>query len=108
MLLNGAHKCLQDNEAVQTTVKDNPGIGSEEAEELIYDKLEPRLRSEIIDRYQSFLAISKAMKKDPFHKKITATAKRIRDEDEFDEDEVLDMPLKRRYLMENLIHQPIS
>ena len=43
------------------------------------DKLETRYRSEIIDRYQSFIAISKAMKKDPFHKTIAATTKRLRD-----------------------------
>ena len=60
MLANGAHKGLQDtfDEAVQTSVKDNPSIDTEGAEERTNNKLEPRYRSEIIDRYQSFLAIS--------------------------------------------------
>ena len=81
MLVNGAHKCLQDtlDEAIQTKVKDNPDIDTELAEVPTYNKLKTRYRSEIIDRYQSFLAISKAMKKDPLHKKITATAKILRD-----------------------------
>ena len=37
MFVNGAHKCLRDTfiEAVQTTVKDNPGIGTEEAEDAL-------------------------------------------------------------------------
>ena len=39
------------------------------------------------------------MKKDPLHKKITDTAKRQRDEDEFDEDDALRYVIKkRRYL----------
>ena len=37
---------------------------TEEAEELTFDKLEPRFRSEVIERYPAFLAVSKAMKKD--------------------------------------------
>ena len=61
MLANGAHKGLRDtfDEAVQISVKDNPSIDTEGAEELTYNKREPRYRSEISDRYQSFLAISK-------------------------------------------------
>ena len=65
MLANGAHKGLQDtlDEAVQTSVKDNPNIDTEGAEELTDNKLEPRYRSEIIDHYRSFLAISKPCRK---------------------------------------------
>ena len=41
------------------------------------------------------------MKKDPLHKKITDTAKRLRDEDEFDEDDALRYAIKkRRYLLD--------
>ena len=89
VFVGGAHRYLQDtfNESVQYTVEKHPDMDTEEAEEVAYDKLEPRYRAEVIDRYQSFLKVSKAMKKDPLHKKITATAKRLRDDDEFDEDE---------------------
>ena len=43
------------------------------------------------------------MKKDPLHKKITATAKRLRDDDEFDEDEALRYAIKKKitFWMEN-------
>ena len=53
-----------------------------------------------------------AMKKDPLHKNITATAKKLRDDDEFDEDEALRYAIKKEdtFWMENLknmTHHPI-
>ena len=91
LIVGGAHRYLQDtfNESVQHTVEKHPDLDTEEAEEVTFDKLEPRNRAEVIDRYQSFLKLSKAMKKDSLHKKITATAKRLRYDDEFDENEAL-------------------
>ena len=40
----------------------------DEAEEVTFDKLEPRYRAEAIGQYKAFLKFSKAMKKDPLHK----------------------------------------
>ena len=108
VFVGGAHRYLQDtfNESVQHTVEKHPDIDTEEAEEVAFDKLEPRYRAEVIDRYQSFLKVSKAMKKDPLHKKITATAKRLRDDDEFDEDEALRYAIKkRRYLLDGKLEE---
>ena len=46
------------------------------------------------------------MKKDPLHKKITATAKRLRDDDEFDRDEALIYAIKkRRYLLDGKLEE---
>ena len=46
------------------------------------------------------------MKKDPLHKKITDTAKRLRDEDEFDEDNALRYAIKkRRYLLDGKLEE---
>ena len=45
---------------------------------MTFDKLEPRYRAEAIGQYKAFLKLSKAMKKNPLHKKITDTAKRLR------------------------------
>ena len=63
VFVGGAHRYLQDtfNESVQQTVEKNPVIDREEAEEVAFDKLEPRYRAEVIDRYQRFLKVSKAM-----------------------------------------------
>ena len=114
VFVGGAHRYLQDtfNESVQHTVEKHPDMDTDEAEEVILNKLEPRYRAEVIDCYQRFLKVSKAMKKDPLHKKITATAKRLRDDDEFDEDEALRYAIKKEdtFLKENLknmIHHPI-
>ena len=108
VFVGGAHRYLHDtfNESVQHTVEKHPDMDTEEAEEVAFDKLEPRYRAEVIDRYQSFLRVSKAMKKDPLHKKITATAKRLRDDDEFDEDEALRYAIKkRRYLLDGKLEE---
>ena len=46
------------------------------------------------------------MKKDPLHKKITDTAKRLRDEDDFDEDDALKYAIKkRRYLLDGNLEE---
>ena len=60
-------------------------MNTEEAEEITITDIQSRgHRSNT-----AFLKISKAMAKDPLHKKITAAAKRQRDDEEFDEDESL-------------------
>ena len=79
---------------------------------MTFDKLEPRYRAEAIGQYKAFLKLSKAMKKDPLHKKITDTAKRLRDEDDFDEDDALKYAIKNEDTswmgnLKNLTHQPI-
>ena len=108
--VGGAHRHLKFtfNEGVQHTVEKKPGIDTDEAEEVTFDKLEPTYRAEVIIRYQCFLKVSKTMKKDPLHKKVTTTAKRLRDDDEFDE--VCYQKKEDTSWMENLknlIHQPI-
>ena len=112
--VDGAYSILQDtfNEGVQHIIEKNPDIDTEEAEEVTFDKLEPRYRAEAIGQYKAFLKLSKAMKKDPLHKRITDTAKRLRDEDDFDEDDALKYAIKNEDTswmgnLKNLTHQPI-
>ena len=108
VFVGGAHRYLQEtfNESVQHTIKKHPDIDTDEAEEVTFNKLEPRYRAEVIDRYKRFFKVSKAMKKDPLHKKITTTAKGLRDEDEFDEDEALRYAFKkRRYLLDRKLEE---
>ena len=81
-------------------------MNTDEAEEVTFDKLEPRYRAEAIGQYKAFLKFSKAMKKDALHKKITDTAKRLRDEDDFDEDDALKYAIKkRRYLLDRKLEE---
>ena len=114
IFVNGAHSILQDTfaETVQTTVKDNPDIDTEVAEEDTFNKLEPRYRAEAIGQYMAFFKLSKAMKKDSLHKKITDTANRLQDEDEFDEDGALRYAIKNEDTsgmgnLKTLTRQPI-
>ena len=106
--VNGAHSILQDtfNEGVQHIIEKNPDMNTDEAEEVTFDKLEPRYRAEAIGQYKAFLKFSKAMKKDALHKKITDTAKRLLDEDDFDEDDALKYAIKkRRYLLDGKLEE---
>ena len=106
--VNGAHSILQDtfNEGVQHIIMKNPDMNTDEAEEVTFDKLEPKYRAEAIGQYKAFLKFSKAMKKDPLHKKITDTTKRLRDEDDFDEDDALKYAIKkRRYLLDGKLEE---
>ena len=112
--VDGAHSILQDtfNEGVQHIIEKNQDMNTDEAEEVTFDKLEPRYRAEAIGQYKAFLKFSKAMKKDPLHKKITDTAKRLRDEDDFDEDDALKYAIKNKDTswmgnLKNLTHLPI-
>ena len=106
--VDGAHSILQDtfNEGAQHIIEKNPDMNTDEAEEVTFDKLEPRYRAEAIGQYKAFLKFSKAMKKYPLHKKITDTAKRLRDEDDFDEDDALKCAIKkRRYLLDGKLEE---
>ena len=81
-------------------------MNTDEAEEVTFDRLEPRYRAETIGQYKAFLKFSKAMKKDHLHKKITDIAKRLRDEDEFDGDDALKYAIKkRRYLLDGKLEE---
>ena len=59
VFVGGANRYLQDtfNESVQHTVEKHPDMDTEEAEEVAFDKLKPRYRAEVIDRYQSSLRV---------------------------------------------------
>ena len=66
-----------------------------------FNKLESKYKLDVINRFQA-----------PLHKKITATAKRLRHDDTFDEDDALRYAIKKEETswiekLKNLIHQPI-
>ena len=79
---------------MQHIIEKNPDIDTEEAEEVTFDKLEPKYRAEAIGRYKVFLKLSKTMKIYPLHKTITDTEISLRDDDEFDKDDYLTYDIK--------------
>ena len=103
-----AYEALQEdfNEAVENHLEENPSLEQEEAEELAYETLEPRYQSTVMSRYREFLRISAAMRKDPTHKKIMETAKRLRMDENYEDDEAMRYAVKkRRFLLENKLNE---
>ena len=80
---------------------ENPDKDVQEAEEIAYDELKPKYLSEFVSRYKYLTDLSAALRKDPVNKKIQETAKRLRDEEDYEEDESrLYAIKKRKFLIE--------
>ena len=98
---------MQDtfNETVEKALHENPGKDEQEAEEIAYDELKPKYLSEFVSRYKYLTDLSAALRKDPVNKKIQETAKRLRDEEDYDEDESrLYAIKKRKFLIEKKLN----
>ena len=98
---------MQDtfNETVEKTLHENPGKDVQEAEEIAYDELKPKYLSEFVSRYKYLTDLSAALRKDPVNKKIHETAKRLRNEEDYDEDESrLYAIKKRKFLIEKKLN----
>ena len=98
---------MQDtfNETVEKALHENPSKDLQEAEEIAYDELKPKYLSEFVSRYKYLTDLSAALRKDPVNKKIQETAKRLRDEEDYDEDESrLYAIKKRKFLIEKKLN----
>ena len=62
------------------TLKENPGTDILEAEKIAYHDLKPKYLSDFISRYKNLTELSIALQKDQASRRITGTAKRLRDE----------------------------
>ena len=106
MLTNTTSENLQDkfNETVEKTLEEYPGTDIQKAEEIAYDELKPKYLSDVISRYKYMSEFSAPLKKDPVNKKIASTAKRLRDEEDYDEDESRKYAIKKRkFLIEKMM-----
>ena len=63
---------------------------------MTYEELKPNYLSELIYRYMYLVGMAAALKKDPAHKRITKTAKRLREEEDYDADESMHYAIKKR------------
>ena len=98
---------MQDifNETVEKALHENPGKDVQEAEEIAYDELKPKYLSEFVSRYKYLTDLSAALRKDPVNKKTQETAKRLRDEEDYEEDESrLYAIKKRKFLIEKKLN----
>ena len=85
----------------RTTLEENPGTDIQEAEEIAYDELKPKYLSVFVSRYKYVVELSAVLKKDPVNKRIASTAKRLREEEDYDEDESREYAIKKlKFLIE--------
>ena len=106
MLMNITSENMQDkfNETVENTLKEYPGTDIQKAEEIAYEELKPKYLSDVISCYKYMSEFSAALKKDPVNKKIASTAKRLRDEEDYEEDESRKYAIKKRkFLIEKIM-----
>ena len=105
-LMRSTYRDNQDqfDETVENTLQETPNTDLESAEEMAYEELKPKYRSSLVSKYQDLVALGSALRKDPVHKKVMSTAHRLRDEEEYDEEEAMQYAVKSEdiYLSENL------
>ena len=68
----------------------------QEAEEMAYEELKPNYLSQLISRYKNMVGMTAALKKDPVHQRILRTAKRLREEEDYDDDASMQYAIKKR------------
>ena len=77
---------LQDtfDETCETYLEQNPGMEIAEAKRKTFDELKSNYMQALISNYHDLVQLGNILKKDPIHKQIMATAKRLRSEEDYD------------------------
>ena len=72
---------------------------------MAYEEMKPSYLSELISRYKYLVEMTAALKKDP-DQRITRTAKRLREEEDYDDDESMQYAVKKRkFLIERKLDE---
>ena len=106
--MNIAADNLQDtfNKTEEETLADHQNKDIQEAEEMAYEELKPNYLSQLISRYKYMVGMTAALKKDPVHQRIMITAKRLREEEDYDDDESMQYAIKKRkFLIERKLDE---
>ena len=92
---------LQDtfSETVEGTVTEHQNKDIQEAEKTAYEELKPDYLSELISHYKHLVGMTTALKKDPVHQRMTRTAKRLREEEDYDGHESMQYAIKKRKIL---------
>lgn len=108
ILMRSTYRDNQDefDETVENTLQETPKIDVESAEEMAFKELKPKYRSSLVSKYQHLVSLGSALKKDPIHKKVISTAHRLKDDEDYDEEEAMQYAVKkRRYLLERKLDE---
>ena len=103
-IIQPAFEHLKDD--FDTLVRDYEfqGIDKEDAESMAKQVLLPRYRQEVLEEYLDTIRWQRTMAKDPIHKKIRATATKLREEEDYEPEEAWQYALeKRKYLLDQRI-----
>ena len=69
-------------------------LGDRDSE--VYINELPKLRRNLLSRYKSKVLELEGLRKDPVHKKIMSTKRKLEEEDDFDSDEALEAAIDHR------------
>ena len=78
-------------------------ITHEEATKYVYDALVPAYTRELMKVYKKYLRLLKYLLRDSTHRKIWKTIKRLKEEEDYDEDESIDAAAnERKFLLQRM------
>ena len=102
VLMNITSENMQErfNEAVEKTLEENLGTDIQEAETIAYHDLKLKYLSDFISRYKNLTELSIALKKDQVSRRIASSAKRLRDEEDYDDNESREYAIKKRKFLD--------
>ena len=104
-LLQLSDDSLQDtlDETCKTYLEKNPGMEIAEAERKTFDELKSIYGQALISNYHDLVQMGNILKKDPIHKHIVATAKRLRSDEDYDLAESYAWTPKKKFLLERIL-----
>ena len=84
----------------------DPDISRKELEKKTFQKLKFRYSVGMREHYQKFLELMHVLRKDPIQKRVMETAKRLRDNEDYDYDESIKYAVKKRkYLIDKKLEE---
>ena len=89
--------------SIDKTMQENE-ITHEEATKHIYDALVPAYTKEFMKVYKKYLRLLKGLQRDSTHRTIWKTVKRLKEEEDQDEDESIDAAVNdRKFLLQRML-----
>ena len=89
--------------SIDKTIQENE-ITHEKATKHVYDALMPTYTKEFMKVYKKYLRLLKDLQRDTTHRKIWKTIKRLKEEEDCDEDESIDAAVNERtFLLQRML-----
>ena len=103
-IINAAFQTHQEQYEEQVDKITEEGLSNEDARVVAYKDMAPIYRKEISDRYLAKVLWYKSLSRDPIHRKIRDTARRLKDEEEYEDEESWKYAVqKRKFLLDEVL-----